>query len=125
MAHFAEIDSSNIVLRVIVVHNNELLDENGIESEAKGIAFCKSHYGEDTNWVQGSYNWNFRNYFPGIGYSYDSENDTFIPPQPYPSWTLDSNFRWIPPVPKPNEGNWRWNEETLSWIPRDEIPAEE
>lgn len=120
MAHFAELDSSNTILRVIVIHNNELLDENGNESESKGISFCKSLYGENTNWVQASYNGNFRNFYPGEGYTYDAVNDTFIAPQPFPSWTLNENFYWIPPVPKPLEGLTDWDETTLSWIPREE-----
>jgi hypothetical protein len=77
MAHFAELDENNIVKRVIVVHNNELLD-NGVESEAKGIQFCQSLYGG--NWVQTSYNSNFRNKYAGIGYRYDSITDEFISP---------------------------------------------
>jgi hypothetical protein len=77
MAHFAELNENNVVTRVIVVHNNELLD-NGVESEAKGIAFCKSLFGGE--WVQTSYNSNFRENFAGIGYTYDQELDAFIPP---------------------------------------------
>jgi hypothetical protein len=79
MAHFAELDESNTVKQVIVVHNNELLD-NGVESEAKGIAFCHSLFGG--NWVQTSYNGNIRKNYAGIGYVYDEERDAFIPPKP-------------------------------------------
>ena len=79
MAHFAELDANNLVLRVIVVHNNELLD-NGVESEAKGIAFCQSLFGANTIWKQTSYNGNFRGMYAGIGYSYDPVNDVFVPP---------------------------------------------
>ena len=83
MAHFARI-SDGIVREVIVVHNNEL-DDNGTESEAKGIAFCKSLFGEDTEWVQTSYNGNpvggvDRGPYAGIGYTWDGEK--FIPPTP-------------------------------------------
>jgi len=78
MAHFAELDENNIVIRVIVVSNNELLDEQGQESEIKGIAFCKSLFGENTIWKQTSYNGNFRNQFAGIGNIYNSETDAFI-----------------------------------------------
>ena len=80
MAHFAQLDENNIVTGVIVVHNNELLDANGQESEAKGIAFCKSLYGNDTRWVQTSYNGSFRGCYAGIGYTYDVTNDQFLPP---------------------------------------------
>ena len=81
MAHFARIEDS-IVREVIVVKNTEL-DDNGTESEAKGIAFCKSLFGEDTEWVQTSYNGHpingvDRGPYAGIGYAWDGEK--FIPP---------------------------------------------
>lgn len=79
MAHFAQLDENNVVTQVIVVHNNELL-ENGVESEAKGIAFCRSLFGADTRWVQTSYNGNFRGVYAGIGYTYDAENNVFVAP---------------------------------------------
>lgn len=78
MAHFAEIGLNNVVKRVIVVHNNELLDDNNNEVEQNGITFCESLFGG--TWVQTSYNGNFRGCFAGKGYTYDSENDVFIPP---------------------------------------------
>jgi hypothetical protein len=78
MAHFAELDDNNIVTNVIVVHNNELLDENGIESEWKGIEFCIQHFGG--RWVQTSYNANFRGKYAGIGFTYDETLDEFIAP---------------------------------------------
>jgi len=78
MAHFAELDSRNIVKRVIVVHNNELLDADGNEVEQKGIDFCKSLFGG--TWVQTSYNANFRGCFASRGQIYDAEQDIFIPP---------------------------------------------
>lgn len=80
MAHFAQLDQNNQVVQVIVVHNNELLDDNGQESESKGIAFCQSLYGANTQWRQTSYNGNFRGCFAGIGYHYDPVIDTFLPP---------------------------------------------
>ena len=115
MAHFAELDENNVVLKVIVVHNNELLDDEGQENETKGIEFCNSLFGH-TNWVQTSYNNNMRKQFAGTGSTYDSENDVFISPQPYSSWTLDDNFDWQPPTPMPEDDNlYIWNEETQSW----------
>ena len=78
MAHFAELDDNNIVKQVIVVDNNELLD-NGVESEAKGIAFCESLFG--SRWVQTSYNLNFRNKYAAIGDIYDEVNDIFYSPE--------------------------------------------
>jgi hypothetical protein len=115
MAHFAELNDNNVVLQVIVVHDNELLD-NGVESEAKGIAFCKSHYGENTNWIQTSYNGNMRKNFASIGSIYDPIADHFFLPQPYPSWTFNSQARWEAPIPKPTDGFWYvWNEEIGNW----------
>ena len=81
MAHFAELDNDNKVIRVIVVANEELMD-NGVESEAKGITFCKSLFGQDTRWVQTSYNGNFRGTYAGYGYTYDAQNDVFVSPPP-------------------------------------------
>ena len=127
MAHFAELDETNTVKRVIVVHNNELLDENGNESEAKGIAFCQSLFGG--NWIQTSYNNNFRKNYAGIGMVYDPIRNAFYAPQLYPSWTLDEDTCvWQPPVPMPVnpytpdqqeywlEPMYQWDEATLSWI---------
>jgi len=84
MAHFAQLDDNNIVTQVIVVANDELLLD-GVESEVKGISFCKSLFGEDTKWKQTSYNGNIRKNYAGIGYTYDASNDYFYAPQPYPS----------------------------------------
>jgi hypothetical protein len=115
MAHFAQLNGNNIVTRVIVVANEELLLD-GVENEDKGIAFCKSLLGEDTRWVQTSYNATFRKNYAGIDYTYDSVADHFFAPQPYPSWTLDADAKWQAPTAMPVDGNgYVWNEETLSW----------
>ena len=113
MAHFAEIDETNTVLQVIVVSNNELLD-HGLESEAKGIAFCQSLFGG--NWVQTSYNGNMRKNYAGIGFTYDLVRDAFIPPKPFNSWVLDEDTcQWQPPVPYPAEGGpYIWDEANQS-----------
>jgi hypothetical protein len=79
MAHFAEIDGSNKVLRVIVVSNNDILDENGNESEQLGKDLCSRLLGG--NWIQTSYNNNFRGTYAGIGHTYDAENDIFVAPE--------------------------------------------
>jgi hypothetical protein len=79
MAHFAQLGDDNVVLQVIVVHNNECLDENGNESEAVGIAFCQSLF-PGTHWRQTSYNGNMRGMYAGVGYSYDPINDVFVVP---------------------------------------------
>ena len=78
MAHFAQLDSKNFVKRVIVVHNNELLDENGNEVEQKGIDFCRNLLGG--TWVQTSYTASTRGCFAGSGHVYDAEQDIFREP---------------------------------------------
>jgi hypothetical protein len=114
MAHFAQLDENNVVLQVIVVHNNELLVD-GVESEAKGIEFCQTLLGG--NWIQTSYNATFRKNYAGIGYTYDSIRDGFVPPQPYSSWQLDNDCIWRSPIPIPNDGiRYTWDEPTLSWV---------
>jgi len=114
MAHFAEINENNIVTKVIVINNTELLD-NEQESEIKGVDFCESLFGH-RNWVQTSYNGNMRYNFAGIGYIWDADNDAFYAPQPFPSWSLDENFIWQAPVPYPNDGElYNWNEEEQTW----------
>jgi hypothetical protein len=116
MAHFAQLDNQNTVLQVIVVHNNELLD-NGVESEAKGIAFCQSLF-PNTRWAQTSYNGNIRKNYAGVGFLYDPIRDAFIPPKPYPSWVLDeATCRWEAPVPYPTDGKrYIWDEATQTWV---------
>jgi hypothetical protein len=116
MAHFAKLNENNIVTKVIVVNNEVLLDSEANEDEQIGVDFCKSLYGLDTVWVQTSYNHNFRKQFAVIGFTYDSQKNKFIAPQPYPSWTLDSNDDWQAPEVYPDDGNlYEWNEETQSW----------
>lgn len=87
MAHFAQLNNNNEVIQVIVVSNDDAPGEFP-QSEAPGIAFCKSLFGEHTNWLQTSYNSNFRVRYAGIGFTYSPEYDAFIPPKP----TEDSTF---------------------------------
>ena len=102
MAHFAQIGYDNKVLHVSVVRNEDILDGNGNESEEVGIQFLKSVHGHLTNWLQTSYNNNFRCRYAGIGMVYDNQHDVFLLPQPYPSWTLNTeNYEWEPPIPEP------------------------
>jgi len=118
MAHFAQLDENNQVINVIVVSNNDCLDANGQESESSGIAFCKSLLGENTQWVQTSYNANFRKNYAGLGYAYDSVRDAFIPPSPYNSWILVEEIcQWTAPVPNPNDGKrYYWDENIKNWV---------
>jgi hypothetical protein len=90
MAHFAELDAQNIVLRVIVVGNDMIMNDQGQESETVGIAFCQSLFGDDTRWMQTSYNGTFRKNYAGVGFTYDQTRDAFIAPMPEgDGWTLN------------------------------------
>lgn len=113
MAHFAELDENNIVLRVIVVSDNDCLNENGNESEFVGAKFCSHLLGG--RWIQTSYNNNIRQRFAGPGFYYDEEKNVFIGLQPFPSWVLDENNEWVAPIPRP-EGYYYWDEEQQSWV---------
>ena len=114
MAHFARIDENNIVTQVIVVADSDCGGGQYPESDPIGAAFCNKLLGG--TWKQTSYNNNFRKRYAGIGYTFDAENDMFIAPQPYASWTLDAEGDWQPPVAMPDDGNpYVWNEETQSW----------
>ena len=100
MSHFAKINENGIVQEVIVAEQ-EFIDSL-----------------EDSSiWIQTSYNHNIRKQYAGLGYTYDKTNDVFITPQPFPSWSLDSNFDWQAPVSKPDDGkSYTWNEDTKSWV---------
>jgi len=118
MAHFCKINSQNIVELVVVVDNSVLLDENNTEQEFLGIEYLKSIYGQNTNWVQTSYHGNFRKLFAGTGFIYKPQEDIFVFPQPYPSWTFNQVTQdWDPPIPFPNDGEgYYWDEESQTWI---------
>ena len=115
MAHFAKLEN-NIVTQVIVVANQDILDENGQESEQKGIDFCSNLLGG--TWIQTSYNGNIRKNYAGIGYKYDPALDAFIPPQPFASWVLDeTTAQWKAPVAMPTDDKlYTWDEDTTSWL---------
>ena len=127
MAHFVKLGTGNIVINGVVIHNNELLDETGIESEQKGIQFIESLYGIDSNilWKQTSYNTKggihnlggvpLRKNYASLGGYYDPVANAFYEEQPYPSWTLNQDtFLWMAPIPRPN-GPYTWNEENQTW----------
>jgi len=115
MAHFAELGENNTVLRVIVVDNKDIIDTAGQEQESIGAEFCRKLLGG--TWKQTSYNANFRKNYAGVGYTYDSQRDAFVPPRPFASWILnETTCQWEPPVTMPNDGNqYTWNEDTASW----------
>ena len=116
MAHFAKV-VDGVVEKVTVVSNDVMLDGEGAEQESLGQAFLNSQFGEAT-WIQCSYNDNIRGHFPGVGALYDSVNDVFYEPQPFPSWTLNTTtFDWEPPIAFPNtaEKTYELDEENKSW----------
>jgi hypothetical protein len=125
MAHFAELNSSNEVLRVIVI-SNEDVDANGGDESTQAETFVATIVPYGTGgvaWKQTSYNNNFRKQYAGIGYSYDSSLNMFILPQPYSSWSLDSNGDWLAPVTVPNVTEisgltvfTSWDEPNLQWL---------
>ena len=108
MAHFAKLNDKNIVERVIVINNIDLLNSSGGEEEGIGVAFCRELYGQDGIWKQTSYNQNMRGNYAGIGMTYMervetlgvASTDVFMPQQPYASWTVGvGTARWYPPSP--------------------------
>ena len=114
MAYFAKLEN-NIVSQVLSVNNQELM-VNGVESEQAGINFLKNLFGQDTIWIQTSYNRTFRKNYAGVGFLYDESRDGFIPPQPFSSWVLNDDCNWDAPVPMPANGKmYTWDEESLSW----------
>ncbi len=109
MAHYAYLDENNIVVAVTVGKDEtELID--GLDTE--------TYYAQGTPYTvkRTSYNGKIRKQYAGIGYSYNPVADVFIAPQPFPSWTLDGNFDWQPPKPRPVEGLWQWDEQAQEWI---------
>jgi len=108
MAHWAEINENNIVIRVLVGDNN---DPNGDE----GYQWLIDNLGG--RWIKTSYNGNIRKNYAGSGYSYNQDLDAFVPPKPYDSWILNEETAlWNPPVDYPDDENrYVWNEQDLSW----------
>lgn len=118
MAQFAQLDENNVVTQVIIVADEDAPDPTPELSEPVGVAFLKG-LGLGTNWKQTCPEGTFRKTFASIGYLYSPEADVFYPPQPHPSWTLDGNYDWIPPVPVPEEDGivYDWDEANQAWVP--------
>ena len=117
MAYFALIENGK-VKKLHVVADAALIDENGEPDEALGQALLESLHGIPAeSWVQCSLDGEFRGPSIGLGFDWDAERDVFIAPQPFPSWSLnEETFVWEPPVPKPAEGIWVWNEADGVWV---------
>ena len=119
MAHFAEIDESNTVVRVLVVPDAQ---------EGRGQEYLADDLGLGGTWKKTSYNTQggvhalggtpYRKNYAGIGYTFDAVKDAFIAPKPYASWVLDeATCTWQAPVAMPNDDKmYRWDEETTSWV---------
>ena len=128
MAHYALLDSNNVVVKVItgVDETETQTDTDGTVVGGSGEAweafYAAQPWHEGLTCKRTSYNNNIRKQYAGIGYSYDSVADVFVAPQPYASWTLDSSHDWQAPVARPAEGMWSWNEDTQAW---DEVTAPE
>jgi hypothetical protein len=117
MAHYAFLDETNIVTEVIVGKNE---GEDGIDWEVwygdfRGQVCKRTSYNTAGN-VHTSGGTPYRGNYAGIGYTYQVDIDAFVPPQPFPSWTLDLNVVWQPPVARPTVGMYSWNEETQTWV---------
>jgi len=135
MAHFALLDDNNVVLNVLYVDNNDMLDGEGNESEALGIAQCREGLGKpNARLVKTSFSGSIRYRYAGIGFTYDEERDVFLTPKEWPSWVLNTTtLCWEPPTAEPelteeqrNVGShYVWNEETTSWDFVDMTPPAE
>lgn len=112
MIYFANLDSNNVVLQVIVIDRQHILDANGVEQEELGIQYCQQLLGGV--WKQIS-NHNFPPRYPNEGYTYNPELDVFVPPKPYNSWVLNTDIaNWVAPIPAPSNEH-TWNEEMGAW----------
>jgi hypothetical protein len=108
MSNFAEINSDNIVIRVLACDNNDPAGDEGYQWLIDNLG---------GTWIKTSYNGSIRKNFAGIGYEYRKDIDAFVAPQPFPSWILDSDAQWQPPTPFPADGkNYGWDEPSRSWI---------
>ena len=110
MAHFAELDNNNVVLRVVVVGNDCVPSDEHVDGETWCINFFKGG-----TWKQTSYNSNFRKQYAGIGYTYDAAKNKFISPQPHASWALDANDDWQAPVTYPTDIGTEESPKIISW----------
>lgn len=107
MSHWAEIDDTNIVLRVLVGDNNDAAGDEGYQWLLDNLG---------GTWIKTSYNNKIRKQYAGIGFTYNVVADVFVAPQPYVSWTLDNNFDWQPPIIKPTGGTYYWHEKSGAWV---------
>ena len=124
MAHYALIDSNNIVVNVITGVDENIIQTDLDGTQVGGSSEAWEEFYGSRPWFEGlyckrtSYNGNIRKNYAGIGYTYDAGRDAFIPPKPFESWVLNEDTcRWDAPTPYPTDGKfYRWDEPTLSWV---------
>ena len=117
MAHFAELDSNNEVIQVVVISNDDIAANGGdYSSQAETfVANLIPHSENGVAWKQTSYNGNQRKQYAGIGFTYDTAKDKFILPKPFASWSLDSNDDWQAPVTYPSVDEINSNPVLILW----------
>jgi len=124
MAHYAFLDENNVVTEVISgIDETELIE--GLDTETWYGNFrgqiCKRTSYNTKGGVHSNGGTPFRKNYAGVGYSYDPVADVFIAPQPYASWSLDNEFNWQPPTPRPDGMGWYWNEAEQVWLNATEL----
>jgi len=118
VAYFAHV-MNGVVVRVHVVSDAVIIDNDGVLRETLGKTFLADLHGYDADdLVQSSYAANFRRVYPGVGFTYDADRDAFIPPTPYPSWVLDeATCLWEAPIDYPADGGqYVWDEARTDWV---------
>ena len=116
MAHFAELDSNSVVLRIVVISNEDVNANGGdLSAEAETFVGTLIPFIDGVAWKQTSYNNNFRKQYARIGGKYDTVRDNFLAEQPYSSWALDGNDDWRAPILRPNIIHPFWDEDNLRW----------
>lgn len=116
MPNYAQLSRSNVVLDVFG------LPETYEDGDA--INFLRAKFGPSTKWVRCSHDPSYRGGMPGKGYRFDSEHEVFYSPPPHPLWTLDENFEWQPPKPRPDDGKeYYWDEEANDWVELDDTSS--
>jgi len=123
MAYFAELDSNNVITRIIIIEDKHLKDIFGKEDDDIGIGYCKKYFNSLSKWKRVYHNPRTTD-IGGVGSIYDEQLGIFVLPQPFPSWSLNrESKKWDPPIPEPElteeeklkKMNYRWNEETKEW----------
>lgn len=126
MAHFAKLDSNNVVIDVVVVNNLDCFDfDNGCEREQMGIEYCQQLFNDySSRWIQSSYTGRIRGNHASVGFTYDEELDVFLKPKPFESWVLNTTtWDWDAPIPMTDDDNiYYWDEDlyqqdnTQGWV---------